>query len=290
MKIELSILLVPLLACTPVAGGGGTDDTEGHAESETGEPATEAESESGTEGETETDDESETGETDSEETDSEASETESNPATCMGSTAIICEDFEVDDDFAGWDLHVGGHTLSSGDVERDATHAHGQGALRTWADFQDNLTAWGWIERSIPTTDPDLFVRAYAYVPATSINEWYVLFALNQNDGYASLGLALEDGTLATVGWGDTHQGASDTEPFPTDQWVCLEFQVHYGDSSWFSAWRDDELVVDMTPVTADRGVLDQVFFGLYGGNNEFGLVEFWLDDLVVDTARVGCD
>jgi hypothetical protein len=283
--LHVSIVLSLVLACTPGAGDDGGDSTEGGTESESGGAETEsgeAETESG---ETET----ESGEAETGETETGTTDTEPEPASCAGSMAIICEDFETDDDFADWDLHVGGHTLSLGDVERDATHGRGEGALHTWADFQDNLTAWGWIERPIPTTHPDLFVRAYAYVPAASINEWFVLFALNEIDGYASLGLALEGDVLSTVGWGDTHQGVSDSEPFPTDQWVCLEFQLHYGDSNWFSAWRDGELVVDATPVTADQAVLDSIFFGLYGGNNEFGVVEFWIDDIVVDAAPVGC-
>jgi hypothetical protein len=273
------ILLSLVIACTAVAGD---DAAEGSTDAASGTGGTER-------GGTESDGGSESDETESDETETGANDTEPDPASCAESMAIICEDFEIDDDFADWELHVGGHTLSFGDVERDATPGHGEGALHSWADFQDNLTAWGWIQRSIPTTHPDLFVRAYTYVPAASINEWFVLFALNENDGYASLGLGLEGNVLSTIGWGETHQGVSDAEPFPTDQWVCLEFQLHYGDSSWFSAWRDGELVVDATPVTADQSVLDSTFFGLYGGNNEFGLVEFWIDDIVVDTMPVGC-
>jgi hypothetical protein len=287
MRFELRFpLCLALLApaCTSAANDDEASDDVAESETDTDESTGEDESETGTDTtETETSTESDS------ETDTSETDTGPDPASCEGSTAILCEDFELDDDFAGWDLHVGGHTLSSGDVERDSTHGHGEGALHSWADFQDNLTAWGWIERSIPTTEPDLFVRANVYVPAASINEWFVLFALNENDGYASLGLGLEGDTLSTVGWGETHQGVADTEPFPTDQWVCLEFQLHYGDSNWFSAWRDEELIVDQTPVTADQAVFDSIFFGLYGGNNEFGIVEFWVDDIVIDDQQVGC-
>lgn len=292
--LHFPILSCFVLACTAVTSTGntegstdtasGTGGTESHA-TETGDQSEPGGGGTGTH-------ETESGVTEGGETETGETETATggdDPASCVDSLAIICEDFEVDDDFADWELHVGGHTLSFGDVERDATHGHGEGALHAWADFQDSLTAWGWIERSIPTTHPDLFVRANTYVPAASINEWFVLFALNQDDGYASLGLGLEGNVLSTVGWGDTHQGVADTEPFPTDQWVCLEFQLHYSDSSWFSAWRDGELIVDATPVTADQSALDSIFFGLYGGNNEFGIAEFWIDDIVVDTTPVGC-
>lgn len=272
-----SIPLFLVLACTAAAGDDVGDDASGSSTSEGGDgESSEGEGEV-SEGEVS---EGETGEGETSAPD---------PATCAESMAIVCEDFEVDDDFADWDLHVGGHTLSHGDVEWDATHGRGAGALRSWADFQDELTAWGWIERAVPTTHPDLFVRTYAYVPADSLDEWFVLFALNQRDGYASLGLGLVGDTLSTVGWGETHQGVSDSEPFPTDQWVCLEVQLHYGDSNWFSAWRDGQLIVDATPVMAEQAVFDSVFFGLYGGNNGLGIIEFWLDDLVVDTAPIGC-
>ena len=280
-------MLLPLvIACTAVAGDDAAEDSTDAASGT--ESLGETESDGGTESESDTDSEGDT-ESDETETETGGTDTEPDPPTCAESMAIICEDFELDDDFAEWELHVGGHTLSAGDVERDATHGHGEGALHSWADFQDNLTAWGWIERSVPTTHPDLYVRANAYVPAASINEWFVLFALTEKDGYASLGLGLEENVLSTVGWGETHEGVSDTQPFPTDQWVCLEFQLHYGDSSWFSAWRDGELFVDETPVTADQAVLNSIFFGLYGGNNEFGIIEFWIDDIVIDSAPIGC-
>ncbi|MFV8753044.1 hypothetical protein ACNOYE_21055 [Nannocystaceae bacterium ST9] len=286
------LVLITSLACNSTGGDAGdelADDTTGDATSgvEAEDTSTSASDEADETDETSASD-STTG--DSTTGDSTTGDEGGDPASCVGSSASFCEDFEQPDALAGWGLHVGGHTLSAGDVERDATHGRGEGALHSWIDSEDNLTAWGWIERPVEVTEPDLFVRSYVYVPADSITNWFALVALWDADGYAALGLGLEGDTLSTIGWGDTHEGVLDSQPFPTDQWVCLEFQLHQAEDAWFSAWRDEVMFVDQTPVTLQGPVLDTIFFGLYGGNNDIGLVfDVWIDDIAIDDAPIGC-
>jgi hypothetical protein len=84
---------------------------------------------------------------------------------------------------------------------------------------------------------------------------------------------------------------ARDASPFPTDTWVCVEWQLHQASKATVTGWRDGVQVIapaTATLPTSDEA-LDGIFFGIYGYNNT-GPVDIWMDDVAVSATRIGCE
>lgn len=104
-----------------------------------------------------------------------------------------------------------------------------------------------------------------------------------------------DDATLPDL----SPQGISASKALPTDAWQCFEY--HLGTDGTVETWLNGEAIDGLT---AKSGVANQnagqwqrsslvpkvtgVYFGWesYGGDTN----TFWYDDIVIDSARVGCD
>lgn len=219
--------------------------------------------------------------------------------SCSSATAILCEDFEANDNFKRWRAEAGSAAGNSGTLTRDTVHAHGQGAMHGIVDYINLDSGWAWLRQDLAVAKPDTFARFYAYVPAASVkpvSTWYALGGLYSGRDYAALGLGLENGHLSVIGWGNvTRQPLNDAKPFPADQWVCLEVQYHQTAAvngevpGALTVWRNSETVIDAAPFKITGGdTLDAAFFGIYAGG-EVRKLEAWLDDVAVSSHRIGC-
>src|SRR5262249_19444057 len=102
-------------------------------------------------------------------------------ASCPNASAILCEDFEANDNFMGWRSEAGSAAGNMGTLTRDAVHAYGQGAMHGVVNYINLDSGWARVRRDLAVPKPDTFMRFYAYVPASSLkamSTWYALGGL----------------------------------------------------------------------------------------------------------------
>lgn len=211
------------------------------------------------------------------------------PIPCMAPPAIVCDDFEGD--LSQWTPYTGADGDSAtGTLAIDrARAASGSGSVHASVTYRTLGSGWAELRRPLPLPDT-LHVRMRVLVPASGLNSWYTLALLYSSRGFASAGVGLVDGHLATTGWGDSGiREGTDAEAWPTDRWVCLEWSLtRSGAGGSIDVWRDGTQVIDGASV-AQVGELDAIFLGPYGSGNDPGTVDVWIDDVGISTERLGC-
>jgi hypothetical protein len=141
----------------------------------------------------------------------------------------------------------------------------------------------------------DLFARFFIYVPAsvpmttaTRISG-LIQDLQTQPKGF---GLWLNDFNLEV-----DRPGYSDvvsTTALPLAAWTCLEWQVTTASAGAVRVWLNGTAVGDLDLVTDTR--LDPpvgrfvVGFAYFGLHDALGAGDVWIDDVAVDTQRIGCD
>src|SRR5262249_38728613 len=147
-------------------------------------------------------------------------------------------------------------------------------------NYVDGESGYVELRQSTYIPDPDIFTRAYIYLPESSTSATFNFSMVYDAQGYAALGVELANGQMALGGWGEGGATGTDASPFPVDTWVCIEWQYHGGDSPSVNVWRDDELVMDNAPASW-TATLDATWIGIYGYQNA-GPVDLWVDDLAI--------
>jgi hypothetical protein len=225
------------------------------------------------------------------------------PALCApGGAAIFCEGFENGSLDAAWNpvscdpvTYPGGNPHATGSQQRDTTRA--SSGLASWhahVDFGSDPPAGGScqaeLRRSVTLPMPDAYLRAFVYVPAGNVP--FEFNMLTDTHGFYAVGLDYPLGPLHAGGYdsqGSPVNGSS-MIPFPTDRWVCVEWQLHQGSSPSVTVWQENIAVIDKAPVTVAAGAhLDGLFFGIYVGNSQNSKVDLWLDDVALSATRIGC-
>ncbi|MBO6936001.1 MAG: hypothetical protein JJ863_13535 [Deltaproteobacteria bacterium] len=234
----------------------------------------------------------------------------SSPEGCTGSE-LFCEDFE---------------DLSTGDPSSDAWSAVGNGSLtivddRTFAGeraLQVHTDENGWAFMRVPFSPPgnSFFGRMRVWVSEfPSAPNWahYTLVELRGSDRgtrVRPVGGQYVPGTSGGPGafWGIGADGGPTGDwtnwrtsaPSDGGRWLCVEWELDASDSFVrlsIDGADDDALTVD----TNDHGGADvdfvfptfeEVFLGwqLYQGGPTPNAYDVWIDDVVFDTTRVGCD
>ncbi|HEY1554086.1 MAG TPA: hypothetical protein VGF94_04585 [Kofleriaceae bacterium] len=95
------------------------------------------------------------------------------------------------------------------------------------------------------------------------------------------------DGTLSYDGWGVSNDVRSSTTPMPLDTWVCLEWQLSPGA---MSMWMNDVPLAGMqdTPWTMPAST-QKLAIGLQYQTNPGVEITTWIDEVIADSARIGC-
>jgi hypothetical protein len=187
---------------------------------------------------------------------------------------------------------------SKGTGTIDTTRSHSGGSSFHAQVFFDNPESCeAVVRRLVKVPAPDVFVRMFVYMPPTSVASGIMSFSMatmsKTMGGYAAVGAYMDAGKLGMTGWGDvTTPSMTETTAFPTNQWVCVEFQVHQqGAKSTFTVWRNDVQTIAPTPIKVvdTSEPLDGIDFGIYAYNN-LGTVDAWYDDLAMSATRIGCE
>ncbi len=190
----------------------------------------------------------------------------------------------------------------------DATHTHNDSKLAVHFKSDGNMV---FLERPLPSGTNHLFVRAYFYMtrqlgmgPSGANHESLLGITMEPNDANNE------------VRFGEI-KGAIGTNQVPTDNiapimakwygppiitantWHCIEVEFN-GAAAYntLNAWSDGMLVHSITqasdwqngalPATWMNGMFNNVFFGWQSFSSAAN--EIWMDDLVLSTARVGCN
>lgn len=228
-------------------------------------------------------------------------------ASCEGSTALFCEDFDQ--------LPVGAATSPRWSTEQamgalaiDATQ------VRAGHSLHVSTMGNGRARMIVPIAPPgnSMFGRMYAYVeafPTAPAYAHYTLveargpnnvagaavrpiggqYATNPNPPANLFGPGSDGG--ASGDWCDWNEAA----PAVAGRWVCYEWQLD-ASANQIAVWIDGVAKPELTTGPARHPSFvfpdfTQIWFGwwLYQASPTPDAYNVWIDDVVVDTQRVGC-
>ena len=215
------------------------------------------------------------------------------PSGCPSTTEALCEDFESTLGSA-WTPH-----MTNGTAVIDTAHAHGGthamhfhgNAIVAGADADVRISE----TQTMSPLPSDVFVRAY-YLFATTLSTDTQLSALGEAPSPYEGVTLLFDGQELTVGdtvGTPTTRGTSVS--ISTYTWHCIEWQVHPAMNTTGSThvWLDGTALPSLTTTevtnpSAGLSVLS-VGAGTYAPPSAVAAYDVWVDDVVVDVARIGC-
>ncbi len=225
-------------------------------------------------------------------------------ASCVGSTATFCEDFE--------DLALGAATsprwtteTAGGTLTIDAARARGTRSLHV------GTTGNGRARILVPIAPAgnSMFGRMYAYVTAFPTAPAFAHYTLVEASGTGSTLVRPIGGQYATnvqpagnfYGPGSDGGASGDwtnwqtSAPAVAGAWVCLEWQLSAA-TNRIDVWIDgvSKPALTTSPTQHPNFVFpsfQQIWFGwwLYQANPSPNTYELWIDDIVIDTAKIGC-
>lgn len=227
---------------------------------------------------------------------------------CEGSTALFCEDFES---FTGGSATSARWTqdLGNGTLAVDGEHARGARALHV------HTMSNGRAFLRIPFAPPgnSHFGRMFLWVTQfPTAPDWahYTLVELTGTGSSARVrpvgGQYVPPRSGAFWGIGSDGDATGDwtdwrtSAPSVSGRWVCVEWEMDASRNFirlTLDGVADDALTVDTTrhggnPVDFVFPTFDNIKIGwqLYQGGTTPPEFDLWIDDLVLDTTRVGCD
>jgi len=204
-------------------------------------------------------------------------------SNCPGSTFLLCDGFEDAALNPRW-----GTYLVSGTADVDGTRAY-RGASSFHAHIEPNgARAHGTAFTMLAYPIPDVYVRAFAYVPTVVNTAADFVTVIQQPAPYASVNLSLENGSLSTYDGADGKHIVA-TTPVPLARWVCLEWRIHFDATNGYT-----QLWIDGQPVTVagTENTLPTPFYYFFRIGLESNTTvarDLWLDEVAVDAAVIGC-
>lgn len=215
---------------------------------------------------------------------------------------VLCDDFEVyaagETPAAPWSVAVNGQ---AGGVTIDtAVAAHsGVNSVRvsSGGNYQTFLALRG--APVFPAVDTALYVRVYLRLAAPMTEGHNTYFKIGGADAISTnnetrvgvmMGMLMinqpdgDRGFLSNESyWTDQELGAV----VPAETWTCIEGFFDPPNST-VEVWMNDEAIVDLHRTDWKQDPLGSLHFGFeqYAGP----AADVWYDDIVVGTARIGCD
>ena len=213
-------------------------------------------------------------------------------AGCAGSAFALCEDFESGAlDAALWKLmqSKGTATLDSSRGARgskSSLHVHVDPGGDTMVGITESKT--------FPALKAGLFARAFIFIPGAMASSLFMgdrhsrLIYAQGATPYGEYALGIWNGGLIQNHYSDSDD-SQDTKMLPPfDQWFCLEYELDSASGN-VKAYLNDQEITALRHDGWPMSNIDTLMFGVdrYGS---FPVAEdIWFDDLVVDSARIGC-
>jgi hypothetical protein len=221
---------------------------------------------------------------------------------CPG-TFVLCESFE--NGLNNWAMDQIGPDGGAPTVDVDGTRAfRGTHSLHIHVPPQagngDYIQAL--LRESDVTPAGSYFIRAFVFIDANNrVSPGQFMSVTQSTDPYAAMSLRVSDsgGFLSWYSWADPYGPSVDTiTPIPFGRWSCVEWEVDDGATAGDAGtgkqrvWLDSVEVADLH---FDNVWTRPFFYGVHFGYdfNVFGArgaADLWFDEVVIDTARVGCD
>jgi hypothetical protein len=215
--------------------------------------------------------------------------------TCNGVTYALCEDFEQPLDTQLWSAKE-----TNGETSTDTTHAHsGTHARHVHIDSlapNDSGVADIFESQTFGAPNVDFHARAFFYFPTVPPGLFALIVAQQSAAPFDEVNAELSAGQYAAFDQvatgGTTYMQSSSV--IPTQTWVCLEFAVHFGSPGSLRTAVDGQPLTDdeVDNTTSATPPIDLLLFGGGFSNQTMtpsDVVDFWMDDLVVDPNPIGC-
>jgi hypothetical protein len=205
---------------------------------------------------------------------------------CDPTKVILCEGFETD--LSRW-----ASILNMGTVTIDTTHVYsGKSALKAHTDAVASGGANAAIASSAGLPASDYFVRAWIYVPSGFDNTPVTLSDVAQNGPtYHAVNLQLEQNGLSTYNSlvGSVYHGVAGT--VARDTWTCVEWEARFGSSGAVNVWLDDSALtaISLPDDLSGSPAPSQLQLGIASEASGTAARDLWLDDVVVNSSRIGC-
>ena len=209
---------------------------------------------------------------------------------CATSASLFCDGFEAATlDSPPWYFvnRAAAVAVESTRAYRGAQAVHVR--LDSVGDFQ--AVRQGEVTEADVTLAASVYVRAFLYVQSPLTDRRVRIFGLLQDNApSAGVEVLLESGNVVLTSNG---QELESTTSFPLDRWVCFETQIATTEPGSARLWLDDNEVttVSFSGTTQQSPPLARVTLGAAIFVEPDTLLEtnLWVDEVVVDSARVGC-
>jgi hypothetical protein len=209
-------------------------------------------------------------------------------SNCANVSVRLCDGFE-----SATLSNVWGTVLTKGTATVDTTRSYrGKSSLKLHNDQLSSADSDVEVYESTTFPSTHFYARAFVYVPSTfSLSTANVMFAEEGNSPYSGIVLDLLNGSFQTENTISNITKGSTTK-MPTNSWVCLEWEVQTGSSGFTN------LSVNGAAANGLTGTQN-----LAGGSGnpiaQFGLAligtgtvparDVWFDELIIDSAPIGC-
>jgi hypothetical protein len=200
---------------------------------------------------------------------------------------VLCEDFEAPQiDTARWNTF-----LTQGTATIDTTHvARGTRALRLSGASATSVDLSLDHVENAALPDP-VYVRAFVYAPALPAMATEVMLSMNVAGG--SSGVLVEanyQGRLELDGWGVSGATAVSAAAAPTIRWACVEWMVTQNPGA-MTLWVDDVELPDLQAVPWSLPPSFEIVSLRLGYDVTVpAALDLWIDEVIVDGARIGCE
>jgi hypothetical protein len=211
------------------------------------------------------------------------------PSSCPDNVAL-CEGFEGTATGPAWSLATPLDATIAIDDEcayrgKQSEHVH------TDAVGAGGSAVAGIYETTVDPTLPQRFVRAFIYVADPAPVNALRLLQVSQNAAPPNMTLAVKlAGTSLSLPGATNGTDAI----FPTDRWVCLEWEIGLGAPGTLQLWMDDgaDAISVAQDTTQAAPPLSRILVGAGGYSSVVGdepAHDLWIDEVIIDSERVGC-
>jgi hypothetical protein len=199
--------------------------------------------------------------------------------------ALFCDGFEDGETFGAWTMVRNGFYSSSPTYR-------GSGAMRATSISAGNAS---YLYKALPMmiSSGELFLRGYLYVPAEANPVWVTVLHAEESGNpwdFAEIRLAAGEFEVAARSIDTLFEARGG--PIPRDRWVCIELRTLVADAGTMELFVDESSVAAVDGDTRPAAPYRTLYSGISyrGPTQPLGTIEYYLDEVVVDTARIGCD
>jgi hypothetical protein len=220
---------------------------------------------------------------------------------CPLAGALLCEDWTTPYPNGAWSPETS-NAPPQITIANDTTQTfHSSNALHIHVAPFTNTTSY--VQADVATNDlpaGSYWMRVYVYLPSASAPKEVTLLSLYHDGGpdYASWMIGIDEG--GRVAFADdisaSHVEATSATTFPTDRWVCVEWQavqVATAGQSSSHFYLDGSELTDLAVTNASAHPADDNRFVVAtefsGGMNFPNGMDAWFDQIVYSATRPGC-